>query len=289
MNEKYILSIPLICHIREKYNLRKYDSIMSNKNQKKMLNIVDEFESKLNVSPVSNAHQKIIHQIWIGNNPMPEKWINTWKNDYIQKNPDWQHILWDEEKLNAFVPDMFNGEVYMNEKTFNGKSDIARYEILYKYGGVYIDADSIWLGTKSLNDLLIKDEKKEEKKENDDTNQEKWSSMFAGLEPTKDYVASGVVGSPKAHPNLLLIINAIRRNYEIGNGERFLQWMTYGPLVLHVLENNKLGIRRLESHLFYPEYWHKNRITALSEEKKNEYSKKVICINMDIRRMDYTN
>lgn len=254
--EKYILSIPLICHTRDKFNLRKYDLMMNGVNQSKMKDIINDFHSSL----TNNNNDKIphiIHQIWIGNKPPPHKWINTWKQDYLNEHKDWEYILWDDEKLNEL--DMINKDVYLNELTYNGKSDIARYEILYKFGGVYIDADSVWLGTKSLSPLC-----------------DESGVMFAGMEPTQDYIASSVVGSPKGHPNLLLIINAIRKNYEMGNTKRFLQWITMGPLVLHVLENNGLPIRRLPEHIFYPEYWHNKKLVELSEEKKKEYGKQSI-------------
>ena len=39
------------------------------------------------------------------------------------------------------------------ETTYNGKSDILRYLILYIHGGIYIDADSVWINEKSFNEL----------------------------------------------------------------------------------------------------------------------------------------
>ena len=48
---------------------------------------------------------KIIHQLWIGEHKVPWRYINTWKNDYIKKNPDWKYILWTEKpylKLDEF-------------------------------------------------------------------------------------------------------------------------------------------------------------------------------------------
>jgi len=85
------------------------------------------------------AIPKIIHQIWIGNKPVPLLWIETWKN----RNPDFEHILWTDSEI---VSRKF---IFKNQKKIDicpeicGKTDIMRLEILYKYGGIFVDADSI--------------------------------------------------------------------------------------------------------------------------------------------------
>jgi mannosyltransferase OCH1-like enzyme len=42
---------------------------------------------------------KIIHQIWIGSKKKPDIWIDTFKKDYINDNPDWDYKLWDDENI----------------------------------------------------------------------------------------------------------------------------------------------------------------------------------------------
>lgn len=80
---------------------------------------------------------KKIHQIWIGTKPEPTEWTNTWKNC------GYEYELWDENKLKNLK--MFNQDkfdYYMNREIYYGAADIARVEILYQYGGVYVDADT---------------------------------------------------------------------------------------------------------------------------------------------------
>ena len=86
---------------------------------------------------------KIIHQIWLGPNIRPDIWMNSWKIDYCKQYPDWEYKLWTEKEINEFG--LKNKAQYEFEKFYNGKSDIARYEILNKYGGLFIDADSLWI------------------------------------------------------------------------------------------------------------------------------------------------
>jgi len=79
---------------------------------------------------------KIIHQIWIGDKPLPDIWkplTKSWKD----KNPEYQYILWDEQKLKPL--DRYN---YLSSKiqpTF--VSDIFRYKLLHLFGGFYFDVD----------------------------------------------------------------------------------------------------------------------------------------------------
>ena len=82
---------------------------------------------------------KIIHQIWIGPNKIPKIWMDTITNFCNKYN--YQYILWDDNTVNNFT--LTNKKYYDIEKTFNGKSDILRYEILYNYGGIYIDGEKL--------------------------------------------------------------------------------------------------------------------------------------------------
>ena len=80
---------------------------------------------------------KIIHQIWLGS-PVPQqfnKYINSWKNNH----PDWEYRLWADDDIVAFG--LYNQEMYDEAENYGEKSDIARYEILERFGGVYVDID----------------------------------------------------------------------------------------------------------------------------------------------------
>lgn len=81
---------------------------------------------------------KIIHFCWFGGstkNKMIEKCINSWKK-YC---PDYEIIEWNESNYDtskqAFVKRAYD------EKKWAFVSDYARIDILYKYGGIYLDTD----------------------------------------------------------------------------------------------------------------------------------------------------
>jgi GR25 family glycosyltransferase involved in LPS biosynthesis len=113
---------------------------------------INLYEEQLNIIRNSSI-PKLLHLIWIGSKNIPTE-INSWTIDFQNSNPDWKVIIWrdkDIDKLN-----LKNRKQYNEIIEICGKADIARYEILYRYGGMYIDADTIWLKN-PLNPLLFKD------------------------------------------------------------------------------------------------------------------------------------
>jgi len=185
---------------------------------------------------------KIIHQLWIGKHKVPWRYINTWKNDYIKKNPDWKYMLWTEKELEEL--NMENKHIYDLESTYNGKSDIARYEILYKYGGIWIDADSAWVNDKSLNDLI------EGAKE---------TNFFAARSLNdENNLASGVVGSSKKHSNLRYLLDEFKKmesNY-LELRKKYMPWELIGPLFIDKIRLNNMPLTIYPTKYFYPVYWH---------------------------------
>lgn len=80
---------------------------------------------------------KIIHQIWIGKG-LPEefkKFIDSWR----VYHPDWEYRLWTQDD----IPKMhLRNRAFIEQSRNAGEiSDLMRYEILYQYGGVYVDTD----------------------------------------------------------------------------------------------------------------------------------------------------
>ncbi len=80
---------------------------------------------------------KIIHQIWVGPNPLPEKYAPL-----VAKigpmHSDWVHHLWTEDNL---PEDTIRNEWRERLRMPAERSDLLRLELLYKFGGIYLDID----------------------------------------------------------------------------------------------------------------------------------------------------
>ena len=207
---------------------------------------------------------KLIHQIWIGPNKEPTKWTNTIKNDYIQAYPDYEYKLWNESNIDELFTEFPNIKIVYNlEKTWHGKSDILRYLILYHYGGIYIDADSVWLNNKNFDDLI-----------------NKCCGFFAAKE-NSGTIVNGVIGSYKNNKIFIKILKhiegmIINKDGKITNRSK----QYYIDKILHAGVSKVIGpglfnryvkdeeITIFPTHYFYPKCWH--GITDSDYHLKNE-------------------
>jgi mannosyltransferase OCH1-like enzyme len=83
---------------------------------------------------------KIIHQIWVGKNIIPEqekKWSETWRHFF----PNYEYILWTEKNLPSIIPENCSLTIDSVMPKYALVADVYRYLIMYKYGGIYADTD----------------------------------------------------------------------------------------------------------------------------------------------------
>ena len=119
---------------------------------------------------------KVIHYMWLGGKTIPENLkycIDSWK----RLCPDYEIIEWNESNYD------FSRHPYMlqayNQKAYGFVPDYARIDILYNYGGFYMDTD-IEL-KKSLEEL-------------------RYQEAFVGLEKWQVVNFGGCSGAVKGHP-----------------------------------------------------------------------------------------
>lgn len=78
---------------------------------------------------------KVFHRIWIGATEPPQHW--RWAQSWKRLHPDWEIVTWTAESL----PPLRNQRYFDRATNPAQRSDIARYELLNRYGGVYLDVD----------------------------------------------------------------------------------------------------------------------------------------------------
>lgn len=91
---------------------------------------------------------KTIHYIWFSGTPIPDKLqkcIDSWK----EKCPDYEVVRWDASNYD-YKKYPYTRQAYEAER-WGYVADVARLEILYEYGGFYLDTDVELL--KSLDEL----------------------------------------------------------------------------------------------------------------------------------------
>lgn len=176
---------------------------------------------------------KIIHQIWIGPHPKPTNMLNTWKD----KHPDFEYILWDEEEIKKRNIKFICQHRIDEMEEWCGKADIMRMEILYNYGGIYIDADSFCI--EPIDGLLEK------------------HNAFAAYENEQvrpGLVANGNMAFPSHHPLCKAAITLIFHNKVSFRDTKRRAWMNTGPMLLTNLlkASNFNDVNILPSYYFLP-------------------------------------
>jgi mannosyltransferase OCH1-like enzyme len=197
-----------------------------------------------------NTIPKIIHQIWIGPNPEPTIWTDTFRVDYLSSHPHYEYRLWNDQTSNEILTKYPMIKVlYDLEQTWNGKSDILRYVILYEHGGIYIDADSVWVNKRSF-DILLED---------------CTCGLFAAREPGTDHITGGVIGASVGHTVFKKIMDHLE-SYIITDGrikqKKYIRLRAgkgpstlLGPTLFNQYAQHEI-IKLFPSQYFYPVTWH---------------------------------
>jgi len=82
----------------------------------------------------------IVHQVWLGPAPIPARCLaamRTWR----ALHGTWTYKLWRDADVASLAMAPPVRRAYALARNFGEKSDIARYAILQKHGGVYADVD----------------------------------------------------------------------------------------------------------------------------------------------------
>ena len=88
------------------------------------------------VAPKEMLIPRILHRLWLGPEPLSarqERWAESWR----KLHPEWEHKVWTAQNL----PDLINGPEFAGARDFQQRMEIASYELLHRFGGVWVDAD----------------------------------------------------------------------------------------------------------------------------------------------------
>ncbi len=80
------------------------------------------------------------HRIWIGGADMPEDFV-AWGESWLELNPGWTMRTWTEDDLPELLDEPDAREAFERGRHFSEKSDLLRYELVWRHGGIYVDTD----------------------------------------------------------------------------------------------------------------------------------------------------
>lgn len=181
-----------------------------------------------------------IHQLWVPGAdrtalPIPlARFVQQW----IALHPDWTHHLWADDELDWLAnrgPYDRASEIVPAHSIGQLRADIARWEILWHEGGVYIDAD--FQPVKPIDELCDRPWVTE-------------SAIRRRLPDGRPVVANGIIALPPGHPLAARMMAAVRSACDHADGSRPASGLTGPWLLSRMLVDDDVEVRPADE--FYP-------------------------------------
>ena len=128
---------------------------------------------------------RVFHRIWVGSNPIPAEFAG-YGESWERLHPDWEMRQWTEDNL----PELLRPEGADSRRDPTERSDLLRYELVRRFGGVYLDMDFECL--KPIDELI----------EGVDFFVGYVVSNEFGGEAARRRVGSAIIGAKQGHPIL---------------------------------------------------------------------------------------
>lgn len=176
---------------------------------------------------------------------MPPEFAD-WGKRWAELHPDWEHRLWTDREVDAMpafrLRSIFDAAAeYVPEARIGQfRSDVLRYEILLREGGVYVDCD--FEPRKAIDELLRDAEPQ---------------GAFAAWEVPARFVGNSIIGAEPRHPFLMALVRNLPRSLDAARKPSVPGRIT-GPQYLtrvfrHRQAHNELHV--FPRGLFYPYGW----------------------------------
>lgn len=170
---------------------------------------------------------RVLHRIWL-DEEVPERYETFWRS-LQELHPGWEFVTWDDSSKLDWLRCR---SVYDAATTHAGRSDVLRYEIIAKHGGVYVDCDVE--GIKPFDPLLADDK------------------PFIAWENT-NLLCPTVIGAPPEHPALSDLLDALPAWEQTHRGTP--PNIQTGPEFITAAWRERDDVRRLPPSAFYPIGW----------------------------------
>jgi hypothetical protein len=150
---------------------------------------------------------RVFHQVWVGPDSFPEE-FRTYQQSWLDNHPGWELRLWTEDNLPHPLRRPEGAERLRSPVE---RCDILRFELVWRFGGIYVDLDFECL--LAIEPLI----------EN--------ATFFIGL-AGPGRVSSGLFGAVPGHPILDQALEELRPREYFGYDKDAAGWRFLSPIVL---------------------------------------------------------
>jgi mannosyltransferase OCH1-like enzyme len=173
------------------------------------------------------------HIVWVGGHDEPKECIDSWP----KLNPDLIWTVWRDHTAGQGWINQEQIDARAARREWNGVADCIRYELLTRYGGICVDADST--AAKPLSEGAFFDQ--------GDVAQ----ACFESEAARPGVVACGFLAAPKGHPFFRACVE------EVGRADpKEMAWQAVGPMLMtRVAQKMPDAIKVWPSRMFIPEHY----------------------------------
>ena len=180
----------------------------------------------------------ILHQVWVGP-PMPAHLV-AYAEGWQALHPDWEYRLWREDDLRWLRHrDLFDRAAELSPRNVGQfASNIARLEILYEHGGIYLDCDMEPNGRR-LDPLLT----------------DAWTAWHPEAEGYDDrtYLTNALMGAVPGHPVFASLVDGLRDSVEANAGLRSIYTTGVRYMTTRLRAEGLMDALTIyPAHYFYP-------------------------------------
>jgi inositol phosphorylceramide mannosyltransferase catalytic subunit len=211
----------------------------------RQLYMSNNFLTKRNQHPIKEQIPRIIHQIWLGS-PFPER-FKKYQESLKNMHPGWHYRLWTDDDVKDF--NLINQQAFDSATTYSAKANVFRYEILERFGGLYVDTDCECLQSF---DIL-----------------HQYYQFYVGMVTINRYaiVNNAVIGAIPGHPILRTCIENIGK-IDYGYGQYGSSGVIYfGHMIIQTLKQHLNADFFSKVLVLPPTYFHSWPGWKLSEHK----------------------
>jgi hypothetical protein len=174
---------------------------------------------------------RLLHRIWLGSAPIPPKAEDHWAS-FGRLHPGFELRTWTDADDYSWLR---NRELFERASTWTSRSDVLRFELLARFGGVYVDVDVE--PVRSFEPLLT-------------------HGAFAGWEDPHA-ICGAVMGAERGHPAIEALIVGLGSWTQGRPTAPPNVWA--GPTYLTAQWAGREDVALLEPAAFYPVHWSRPR------------------------------